>query len=493
MEDRIIELRDVGPVHHLRIPLPEGGGIVILRGDQGVGKSHSLNAVNALIGNKSADRISSRDASLGAQIEGLGVRLTIGRRASRGGEVEVAHLEGEDPSLLVDPGFKSHDAADAARIKALLRLARAKVDVDAFAGLVGSREQLEELCRPTSLDENSLDVPAMAASIKRDLEAAARKAESATENAFSRADGVRDTLKGLQGEHTPDLRYATADEAREAHTRAVREHEALKTRRENSAAMVAQAREAREALAEFGEDGSPEAVDAAQDVAGQASLAIDDAKEALERAKAALKAAEADHDAAVGALGRQQRAASQRARLQKAVDAAADVGPVPAADVDALARAIESAESEVAAWALHERTANLRDQIAELQEAGKAASERAVALREAAVGTEAIVLDAVRSVCGDGMELHEGRLYVHTDRGRELFSDLSHGERWRMALDIAVAAIGENGLLVVRQEGFEGLSPRTRAEVAEHAKRLGVVILTAEAADGDIRAEEQTT
>jgi hypothetical protein len=28
--------------------------------------------------------------------------------------------------------------------------------------------------------------------------------------------------------------------------------------------------------------------------------------------------------------------------------------------------------------------------------------------------------------------------------------------------------------------------------MAEHAKRLGVVILTAEAADGDIRAEEQT-
>ena len=44
-------------------------------------------------------------------------------------------------------------------------------------------------------------------------------------------------------------------------------------------------------------------------------------------------------------------------------------------------------------------------------------------------------------------------------------------------------------LVVVRQEAFESLDPTNRAEIDEHARRLGVVVLTAEAAAGDIRAE----
>jgi len=479
-----IEIRDVGPVEHLTIPVPAEGGIVVLTGDCGVGKSHSLDAVSALVGGKA--RVPSRDGSLGAHVEGLGARLTIGRRANHAGEIEVSHLEGEDPSLLVDPGIKSPDAADAARIKALLRLARAQVDVDKFAELVDGRERLEALCRPGSLDARG-DVPSMAAAIKRDLEAAARKKEGESENAFAKADGVRATLKGFEGEDAaPELRYASAQEVREAHTRAIREHQALETRRTQCASALAAAREARDSLKAYGDTGTPESVEDARQE-HERRLAI------VEGLRQQLRAAEADAVSSERTLVEERAAAERRAPLERSIEAAKDVREIPAEAVEVLARAVESAEAEVGAWQLRERTKRLHDDVSELEAAGKRASEEGAALREAARGTEGVVLDAVRAVCGEDMGLHEGRLYVQTDRGKELFSDLSTGERWRRALDIGVAAVGNRGLFVVNQEAYQSLSPKHRKEIAEYARERSVVIITAEVADGDIRAEVQAS
>ncbi len=59
---------------------------------------------------------------------------------------------------------------------------------------------------------------------------------------------------------------------------------------------------------------------------------------------------------------------------------------------------------------------------------------------------------AVAGVCGDDMAIQEGRLVVRTSRGLIPFAEISQGERWRKSLDIAVAAVGASGLLVVRQE-----------------------------------------
>ena len=179
---REIEIMDIGPVERLTIPIPEEGGVVCLVGSNGSGKSLACQAVQALLGN---GKPVSRDGSLGATVQGLGARLTVGRRASRSGELEIAHLEGQDPSLLVDPGLKDPAAADAQRIRTLLTLARAEVDPLEFAALVGGENQLRELCRESSLAER--DIPAMAAAIKRDLEAAARKYESESKNLGARA------------------------------------------------------------------------------------------------------------------------------------------------------------------------------------------------------------------------------------------------------------------------------------------------------------------
>jgi L-lactate utilization protein LutC len=63
------------------------------------------------------------------------------------------------------------------------------------------------------------------------------------------------------------------------------------------------------------------------------------------------------------------------------------------------------------------------------------------------------------------------------------------GERWRIALEIVIAAVGEGGLLVIPQEAWEGLDPQNREAIAQQAKSARVVILTAECADSELSAE----
>jgi hypothetical protein len=500
---RTIELQDVGPLHHLLIPLPDEGGLVVLRGLNGTGKTHALAAVSALVG--SAKKPPSRDGSLGAQITGLGVRLTVGRRSSTSGELEVAALDGEDPSLLVDPGLKSADAADAERVRALLRLSRSSVDASAFAHLVGGDERLRELCRASSLEPRG-DIPAMAAAIKRDLEGTARKYEQAAENLRAKAAGVTATLEELGGgDAEPPFEHATVEDALAAHNAAIRAHAALEATQSERRKRRAAGQQAEAALEHLGDDGNQasitaaqEALRAAEQTAQEAFAAVEAKRHELERAKQALADAKAtfeqaqDREAVAGnAVKRQQRQAEQRAALERAIDVARDAGDVSIDELNAAVDKVERAREQTERWAMRQRTEGVRQDIARLEKEANEIACQGADLREAAAGTERVLLEAVRAVCGDDMELTEGRLYVRSDRGRELFGDLSMGERWRRSLDIAVKAVGRSGLLVVRQEAFESLDPPNREAVAQYARELKVVVLTAEASDGEIRAEQQ--
>ncbi len=57
-----IEITDIQAIEHVSIPVPESGGVVVLKGNQGTGKSTALQAVQALAGRK-ADSLSIRDGA----------------------------------------------------------------------------------------------------------------------------------------------------------------------------------------------------------------------------------------------------------------------------------------------------------------------------------------------------------------------------------------------------------------------------------------------
>jgi len=101
-------------------------------------------------------------------------------------------------------------------------------------------------------------------------------------------------------------------------------------------------------------------------------------------------------------------------------------------------------------------------------------------LRHAAWGTDEVLTGLVSRVT-KRLRVENGRLVTDTDRGAEPFGELSPGERWRIALEIAAEQVGKGGLVTVPQEAWEALDPLNRAEIAEIARSVGVVIITAEA------------
>ena len=115
--------------------------------------------------------------------------------------------------------------------------------------------------------------------------------------------------------------------------------------------------------------------------------------------------------------------------------------------------------------------------------------EVAQELRDAAKGTDE-VLSGVVARTGCALRVEAGRMVLDTGRGTTYFGELSQGERWRLALDVAIDAVGERGVLTIPQEAWESLDPINRSMIAEHVAGRGVVVLTAEASeDEEIRSE----
>src|SRR5262245_27995559 len=126
-----IRIENVGPISHAELPYLREGGVVVLAGPQGCGKSITLNALECAATGKG--RVPVKDGELQGKVEAFGVRRTIGKSTRRSGEPEVVSLEGKlSAADLVDPGISSPDAADAKRIKALIQLANVKPSADLF-------------------------------------------------------------------------------------------------------------------------------------------------------------------------------------------------------------------------------------------------------------------------------------------------------------------------------------------------------------------------
>lgn len=471
-----IHIENAGPIRAVDIPIPDSGGLVILKGRNGSGKSHALAASQSLL--DPSKRPAVRDGARAAQVEGLGARITVGRKTTRAGELEVSHLEGEDPSLLIDPGLKDEKAADLHRLRALLRLARAKVDRPAFAALVGGEDELRRLTREATWTET--DLVAVVAAVKRDIESHARKAEDEAAQLQTLIIGKQDTLRDL-GDAPGAL---PLEEAQKQHERAVEEEAEARGRHEATIAAQAAGREAEASLAALGDyAGTEQAIEDAQRGRLEAQEAVTALERNLEAARYKLQIAEA-------AVGEHEKAKRQRDPLVRAIAAAAEAKEVSAGTRCALAARVTETRKAVEAATIADRMASVRADLDRLRAEEVIATRTAEKLREAAAGTETLLTDAVAAIAGSGLRIEDGRLMVeHPERGWVPFGELSHGERSKRAIAIGAASVGRGGLLVIRQEYFEGLDPVAAKELAQEALDQGVVVLTAEATDGPLRAE----
>lgn len=477
-----IEIENVGPIERLAVSVPPDGGVVVLRGENGSGKSTALSAAEALTGRTA--KLTTRDGSRGTgRIDGLGATVVLGRRITRAGEVEVASLEGRiSIADLVQPPIKGDAEADRVRIRALVSLTGVEPTPEMFRELVGPAVDEVEV-------DWAGDVVEVAGRLKRALEARARSVEAEASVRDGQAKALEESARDV------DM-SAPSDEAslRAEHSEAVA---ALAMLRERSRAHDAASERISQATARLetlrSGYGGPSVAEArrAQEQAAHvhkdAEAEVEDLRRRLAEAEGQARLAEQRHSAAVAAL----KAAIQHERsIAEHERALTESCPEP---VDP--RAMDVAQGRV------ERAAEAVERGAVIRRA-RAASERATAVREEAAGLSARAAELraaagaiddclSRAITTKNLYVRDGRLYAAGHRrGDVLYGELSEGERWSLAFDAVAPVVGDHGLIVLPQGAWEGLDPANRRHVAELARQHRLVVLTAESAEGGLRSEE---
>jgi len=499
-----IDIESIGPVDQIHIPIPENGGVVVLKGPNGAGKTKTLEATEALVSGN-ARLLSASDGAEAGLIDGFGAVLRVGRTTRKAGELEVVSIIGKfSVSDLVDPGFKDPDTSDAARVKALIQLAGMTAEESDFKELFESDEQFKEIVGDELQDLSSM--VEMAGKVKRQCESAARKLESQAGKKETEGQGIIDATEP-ELEKIPEGNLE--DEQAELNG-SIREQSRLETKietLENSAKQRAEAKEQIEKLREAA--GDPEKLETLAD--GKADIVAEcrDKVEGLqsEIEKLQKKLAEAETE-----LTDAQRDYKQACNVKdKAIEDQQEIEKLeailaeqPGESESELRDELESVKQTVDG--LTDKVAALKgaERFRERYESGKALkaeaerlNEQAESLREIGYSTDEVLSQAVGGITTADLRIERGRLVTETKRGTTLFHELSHGERWKIAIQVAIdivkRAAEENGkppLLISPQESWEALDPDNRKAVQEMLKGSGVVLLTALADVGELRAEE---
>lgn len=483
---KTIELENVGPVSRLSIPVPEDGGIVVLTGKNGAGKTETLKAVTSLVSGDG--RVSVKDKTLKGSVTGFGASISVARNVRRAGELEVTSLEGRlSPADLVDPGMKDPAAADAKRILALVQLSGTEPDPSLFYDLIGGQAAFEAVCKTKSRDTD--DIIAMASRIKRDFEAEARVAESQRDTALGHAKANREAAAGANLEANCDAASLQAEMEQ-----AVRGQSAIAEQKRSAELATANAATARAELEKCNADPNLVTLEQANERKQAAADKCGVTEELLEKARIALREAERANEIAIAefhSASQAVKAATARQNLvngwEAAITAAASVVAPTEEEIAKADAFVVAARQAVEQGALVRRA---KEHIAAAVKSETDAAEldaMAEKLRHAARGTDEVLSSLVGKL-GTPLRVQAGRLVLDTERGETYFAELSMGQRWKLTVDLCVDVIGAAGVLPIPQEAWEGLDDINRQELAKHAKLRGVLILTAEA--GILRDED---
>lgn len=461
-----IKLSNLGPIERLTIPLPDDGGVVVLTGAQGCGKSTALRAIAATAGGTKPDGVTLRDGATRGACEWGGAKLSVTRaRSAHSGELEVETIEGRyDIGALVDPQIRDPERADAARIKQLVALTGAEADTEVYRELLGP-DRFDAL----DVDARTDDPIELFSRVVRAIQAHARRLEK-------RADETRVDTSGLVHDVKVDV---TIEAARDLALTADRDLTTLKTlaaAHAEHAAKVAEAAERFESMkaAYTG----PTVAEALAQSAGR--------EKRVQRLQEELAEAQSEAMTAAQRLAETKRHFDQIDQFSAIMQASAP----SAITEDDLSRAEDDLERAnrllVTAIASEEnrqildraKAANAKaDQLASLAELYRTKAKDAES-----VLAKILPLSDIRVV--------DGRLVVSTDRSaNELYADLSHGERAILAIRTAAKFIPKGGVATISQEMWAGISDENKRLISAEAKSLGVVIITAEVTDEPLGVE----
>lgn len=482
-----IEIHNVGPIEEFRCELAPG--VTVLRGKHGAGKTTVLRTVQLATDGRADRKPAKSDGVPRGEATIAGRTLTITRTVRTEGELSVEGLGELSLDVLHCPKFDDAVIRDKHRIATLIRLAGVTADPTLFHDIVGGRESFDKAIDSDTVKTN--DLVELAARIKRRLEKHAQNAETNYDTAMARqlaerqqADGVDLSLpcdnealgaalrEAMVAQNRINDRVAAADRAASAANQAQQRREQLPPARSIAALQI----------------NLDNATKECQDAIACVELARAVLAEAEKRQTAAQYARRSADDALSNALQEQ----AIRDELDRTIADHAAVDRPSDDDLDAAEKAVFSAQ-EACAYGQRVRMAKEAIKRAEGHVAeAQAASTAAKRMRTAAGQTQDVLSAAVAKIPNCPMRVifdadGNARLVVKTERSdAELFDDLSDGQRWRVVLDIAAAA---GKLLVLSQAAWGELSDGTRSQIDAMARERGCYVLTAQADDGDLRAE----
>ena|GEM_PF-1769994 len=487
--DNII-LENVGPISHAAIPA-KPGHITVLRGSNGTGKTHALSAVNAFASGKDKGSVPLRDGAKKGRVEFGGVRLSVQKVNRMKGELDVATIEGKfSIDDLVSPGVKDPEAADAKSIKALIGLLSPEAAASLFFDLFECQEEFESIVSPDSIKGD--DLVKMAAAIKRDLEAKARNTAKTAENHRDNQQSKEKSNEGidLTAEHDSVTLQTRLEECLQRDTE-------LKNQRTNAMKINQNAAEAKTKLAEVEENYSGLTLEESEKDVNQKREAIEQQQRMIEKVerdlrelKSDLNHLEGEREEAEQYLDNVRSYEQSTAGWRDAIEAAVDfVNPS-----DAIL--IEADESLAKARVANEQGVRVRDAIkiqAEAEQEKAIADEhqqKADRLRDAAKATADVLSEVIASSESPlKVQIVDGetRLVLKTSRGdTTYYRELSEGERWKIALDIAINALkdvpSEHKIMVIGQAAWQDLDYDNKQLIGELIAKTDISVLTAEAA-----------
>lgn len=481
MPTQTIEIENIGPVKSLSIPIPEQGGLVVLKGTQGTGKSTVQRAVRRL--NGSDDPLEKRDGTTGGSVSGLGVSITVKKSIRRTGELEVESIEGKfSIDDLVDPQIDDPVKADAKRIKALLQLSGADPEqfVNRFEALLGGPL---EFARVVGDVEPNGDIVATAAKIKRAIEKAARDIEASADKTAGEAKAFRAEAAGCEGVELRDPADLQADLEDAIRRETQIKSEAAAAERDKEIRRQAQERLDQASAAYTGPtiEEAQAAVDNASDAVRLASRKVAELTKQLVAAQQAEAEAERAEERAEAALSQADTHFRNIAAWQATLGGPGLEYPT-GGQLAGAAEAVSLARQEIEKQALA-RKAKAAEQSAVIAEAqAKQHRERAEALRKAAAKTDDLLSEAVGGLdCP--LRVKDGRLVLDTHRGEEHYGELSDGLRILHAVPIAAKNMPEHAMLTIEQWLYGELAPASRAILHKTLVECGVVGVAVEATD----------
>ncbi len=496
---KIIELKDIGPIEQLTIPVPEGGGVSVLLGPIESGKSVGLLAVNRLADGKGD--ITRRDGSASGHITGLGASIKVVKSPRRTGQLESLDMNGQLAiDDLVDPGIDNPEAADAKRIKALVRISGVTADPALFYGLLGGQEEFERIV-PTSAIETD-DLVLMARKTKEAFESEARKHSDQAGHAERHAAGCQEACKDIDLETPHDdnelgLAWKAAVETQ-------KRLQAERTTADNALRLAEASRKSIDSVKR--EYHGPDMAEAIKAVVGQGHLldtfraneakmreAAAVAQQTYERAQQQSEDAEQLHGAAVISRDAALQHETTMAGWQESIDAVSKL-PAPMPDkIAAATRAVMEAQTAVENGETVRRAIVKAEEAKEYAETAKTHRDTETRLRDAARATNDVLTEAVQS---DALTVQDGRLVtVHPDRSAPVpYTERSDGMRTLIAITIAAKRIKKDhaeqtALVILGQRLWADLDQGSKVEVCQLACKLGINVITAATDNAPLHAE----